>query len=105
MCESDEQNVCLACHKQYASRTLAVRHLMKAKFCLPDIVRCIPPLPRDISDELDHVDISVHKARCRPAKNAVVRSRACRRLPGPLRRFDEEDTLIEQLHHDDPMTQ
>ena len=92
-----ETNVCFAYHKKYATRNLAVRHLGKAKSCSANIVRYIPPISCDLSDELDTLDSDACRSRSRAGKNTVVSIKVCRRLPGPLRPFDDEDTLIGQL--------
>ena len=87
-------NVCRVCLKQFTNRARAVEQLQKAKHCLNDLIRCVPPLPADVVARLDEDAATIAGVQPKISKNVVRCRTAPRRIQGPLRPVEEEDSLL-----------
>ena len=90
-------NTCRKCMKWFPTRALIVKHMKKSQACLPTLIRCVVPLSTEEADELDRVDVEHRKAYTKDSKNVVVKKEKQNKTYGPLRQFDDEDTVIAQI--------
>ena len=58
--------------KLYPTRAAIVKHMHKAKLCLPHLIRCVEPLSPEDADEYDRIDVEHRKAYSKISKNVLV---------------------------------